>query len=208
MTYHFFSVSPMSASGAHAIFHAFGESAIATIEAAVRTGRPALVTRKGSTTVIYPPVKPRGRLSRRKTEGCGEPARVATGFGNGPFLPLRTCHRSESPPHTPTRDALVSRVLALHHSHKRENEDQNRYQPHSSSHRFLRTMRDTILRDEDSAVVNCRKRAISPGADIYEIACTLSATLALLASFHRIRRRVIGRSFQKELRNRSIRTLS
>jgi hypothetical protein len=52
MTYHLFSVSPISASGAHTTFHTFGDSATATIEATVRTDKPALVARNGSTTVI------------------------------------------------------------------------------------------------------------------------------------------------------------
>src|SRR5215472_16246913 len=52
MAYHFFSVSPMSASGAQKSLPAFGASPIATIEAARNTGRPALVTRYGTTTVM------------------------------------------------------------------------------------------------------------------------------------------------------------
>src|SRR5579859_6656050 len=89
MTYHFLSVSAMSAIGAQKTLPAFGASPIATIEAAVNTGRPALVTRYGTTTVMYPLVIPNGRLSRRKVEGCGESLCEDTSVADARICDLR-----------------------------------------------------------------------------------------------------------------------
>src|SRR5215471_10676444 len=89
MTYHFLSVSPMSAIGAQKSLPAFGASPIATIEAATSTGKPALVTRYGTTTVMYPLVIPNGRLSRRKVEGCGESPCEDTSLADARICDLR-----------------------------------------------------------------------------------------------------------------------